>query len=199
MFQRFYMFQLTYALGRAAGDKMLLTNRAECYLAALLRIHSRMNDYIFHGTSLASKILQTDQLRYARIGDPVISFTRCADTAAHFAALPKTGDDGIATVFMFNRRALRNRYRLEPFCDEEWVPSPSWREKEERIVLTDVACVSRYVEKVVVCAGGYAFVTESVASAMRVIRPMAEIIHDSRADLGEEHQRYRDGAVRKGS
>jgi hypothetical protein len=116
-------------------------------------VHGR--SVLFHGTSLGSQIARTDTLLVPSVGDPMVSFTRSPEIAVHFATLPKDFDDGLPTVFMFDRRSLKSRFRLEPHEDEADDEQRVGKfEMEERVWDRDIRPISRHLIAIVFGLGG---------------------------------------------
>jgi hypothetical protein len=79
-------------------------------------------------------------LLFATSGDPVVSFSRSPEVAAYWADVTRDDDEGRGAVFVFDRRSLAARYRLEPFHDPIWdMPTSRSDEMEERVWLTNIA------------------------------------------------------------
>ncbi|MEQ1940771.1 hypothetical protein ABMA46_21285 [Mesorhizobium sp. CN5-321] len=129
-------------------NKPFLFDGGERKLAAHLRQVARGKSVLFHGTSLGSLIVRTDTLLVPSSGDPSISFTRSPEWAAHFAGLPKTDDDGLATVFVFEREALRYNYRLELHQDSIEEGAHNKFEMEERVYERDIRPVSKLLHAI---------------------------------------------------
>jgi hypothetical protein len=143
---------------------------------------ARRQSVLFHGTSLGSLIARTDTMLYPTIGDPIISFTRSPETAVHFATLPKDFDDGFPTVFVFNRDALRTRYRIEPY--QSIVPKGYTMgkfEAEERIWLRDIPQMSRYLSAIVFCVMGRVYSAKSMPEFQGYYKLMATVLAHANA------------------
>lgn len=102
----------------------------------ILRRIARRKNVLFHGTTLGTLIVREDMLRVPKVGAPAIAFTRSPAVALHFATLRKDGDDGLATVFAFNRDLLAERYPLKRFRESSDVD-----EAEERVWRCDITPV----------------------------------------------------------
>jgi len=135
---------------------------------------ARRQSVLFHGTSLGSMIARTNTLLYPSVGDPAISFTRSPETAVHFATLPKDFDDGLPTVFVFNRQSLRSRYRVEPYqCPPPENHKEGKFEMEEMIWHRDVEQVSRHLAAIVYCLLDDVFVETDISEMGRSYKRIA--------------------------
>lgn len=135
---------------------------------------ARRQSVLFHGTSLGSMIARTNTLLYPSVGDPAISFTRSPETAVHFATLPKDFDDGLPTVFVFNRQSLRSRYRVEPYqCPPPENHKEGKFEMEEMIWHRDVEHVSRHLTAIVYCLLDDVFVETDISEMRRSYKQIA--------------------------
>jgi hypothetical protein len=95
---------------------------------------------LFHGTRHPASIAGSGMLLFATSGDPVVSFSRSPEVAAYWADVTRDDDEGRGAVFVFDRRSLAARYRLEPFHDPIWdMPTSRSDEMEERVWLTNIA------------------------------------------------------------
>lgn len=138
---------------------------------------ARRQSVLFHGTSLGSLIARTDTLLYPHVGDPAISFTRSPETAVHFATLPKDFDDGLPTVFVFDRQSLRSRYRVEPYqCPPPEDHNEGKFEMEEMIWHRDVEKVSRHLSALVYCVANKVVVQTDISEISRSYKYIASAI-----------------------
>ena len=123
------------------------------------------------GTSYGSLIARTDTPLIPHVGDQMVSFTRCAEMAVHFASLARDNDNGLPTVFVLDRTSLRSRHRVEPYQDP--LPDDYNRgkyEMEERVWDRDIPMVSRHLISVVFCLGTHIF-TLSTKSEIKGLHP----------------------------
>lgn len=139
-----------------------------------IRDVARRRSVLFHGTSLGSLIARTDTLLYPTMGTPTISFARSPETAVHFATLPKDFDDGMPTVFVFDRQSLRSRFRIEPY---QYPPPENHKEgkfeMEEMIWHRDVTRVSRHLIAIVYCMMDTVFVETDESEMTRSYKQIA--------------------------
>ncbi len=134
--------------------EFLHTKTAEKALLNALRVAARGKQVLFHGTSLGSIIARTDTLLVPRSGPPVITFTRSPEIAIEYATLPKDCDDGIPTVFMFDRQSLHSRYRIEPHeCTAPCETRTGKYEMEELVWFRDIRPISRHLDSIFYCVG----------------------------------------------
>jgi hypothetical protein len=107
---------------------------SERSLVQLSRQLAGRRPVLFHGTRYSASIVRSGMLLFATGGDPVISFSRSPEVAAYWADMPRDDDEGRGAVFVFDRRSLAARYRIEPF---RWGGADD--EMEERVWLTNIA------------------------------------------------------------
>lgn len=110
-------------------------------------------ELLFHGTRYAPYILSDNALKAAKIGDPVVCFTRSFQMARYWASLPRDDDTGFGAILVLDRRRLRQMFRLEPCHDPMWDgPGRIHDEMEERIWDRDVVDLDRYLLCALYCA-----------------------------------------------
>ncbi|MBW3096243.1 hypothetical protein [Pseudohoeflea coraliihabitans] len=130
------------------------TVTAEKELLSALRGAARGREILFHGTSYGSLIARTDTLLVPRAGAPAVALTRSPEVAILHATLTMDNNDGIPTVFMFDRQSLKTRYRIEPHADAEpWEKRAAKSEMEERVWLRDIRPISRHLITIFYCVG----------------------------------------------
>ena len=108
-------------------------NPAAMTLAKAASDLARGRDVLFHGTPYWRQIARSGLLKYAPVGPPVVSLTRSAPVAGDMATLPRDDVEGGGAILVFDRKALRSRYRVE--CHADGWPV---EEFEERIWYRDV-------------------------------------------------------------
>src|SRR4051794_19905616 len=100
----------------------------------------RMQAGSFSRQQVPKSISRSGMLLFATCGHPVVCFSRSPEVAAYWADVPRDDDEGRGAVFVFDRRSLAARYRLEPFHDPIWdMPTSRSDEMEERVWLTNIA------------------------------------------------------------
>lgn len=89
-----------------------ISRDTELWLAHSARAHAQGIEALYHGTRYPAAILETGALMPAHVGDPLVCFTRSAEEAASWAALPRDNDEGRGAIFVFDRRRIVARHRL---------------------------------------------------------------------------------------
>lgn len=119
-------------------------SRKSVHAPARVRAHGSV---LYHGTPYPMAIIRAGVLRYARCGDPGISFSRSLEIAKRFAAQDRGDSEARGGVLVFNRDTLRARYRVEPFDYSMGVSCPyGFREESEEVIWQrDVTSVSRHI------------------------------------------------------
>jgi hypothetical protein len=103
-------------------------------LVKMARQIARGRDVLFHGTRYRHSILARGILKFSEFGSFGVSFSRSPEAAAYWASMPRDDDEGNGAIFIFDRRSLQSRYKLECHAD-------SWalvNEFEERVVARNV-------------------------------------------------------------
>ncbi len=99
----------------------------EFWLARSARAQAQGVDALYHGTRYPAAILEAGALMPARIGDPVVCFSRSAEAAACLAVLPRDDDEGRGAIFIFERRRLMARHRL--YLHDDKFDHPEFEER----------------------------------------------------------------------
>ena len=102
-------------------------------------------DVLYHGTRHAQSILSMGVLFTSDPGYPMVSFTRSPEEAAYWALLERDHDEGRGAIFIFDRRSLHCRYKIEPYHDGCWDDQTSRRDEAEEGIWADVINVGKYL------------------------------------------------------
>lgn len=129
--------------------RQISLNQREHELAGLTRKAATGRDVLFHGTRHASSIRTTGVLFHSIPGDPMVSFTRCPETAAYFALMERDDDEGCGAILIFDRQSLRCRYRIEPWHDDIWDDETGRRDEMEERVWENISDVGHHLIGVV--------------------------------------------------
>jgi hypothetical protein len=103
-------------------------------LLTMARQIARGQDVLFHGTRYRNSILASGIVKFSESESFGVSFSRSPGSATYWATLPRDDDEGNGAIFIFDRRSLQSRYKLECHAD-------SWalvNEFEERVVARNV-------------------------------------------------------------
>ena len=100
-----------------SGVRGLELTPCERRFAQAIRAITRGADVLYHGTRYAEQIYRSGLLRCPEHGTTGVSFSRVPEVAVFCALLPRPDADGEPAVMIFDRLALRRRYRVEPHHD----------------------------------------------------------------------------------
>jgi hypothetical protein len=103
-------------------------------LVKMARQIARGRDVLFHGTRFRNSILASGILKFSESGSFGVSFSRSPAVAAYWASLLRDDDEGNGAIFIFDRRSLQSRYKLECHADS----FARINEFEERVVARNV-------------------------------------------------------------
>jgi hypothetical protein len=115
-------------------------------LANLARKMAGDRAVLYHGSRYPTSVLRTGVLFTSEPGLGKISFTRLPEVAAYWALMERRPDEGCGAIFLFDREALRCRYKIEP-VHEKWVEVNGryWHDEAEEEVWTNIANIRRYL------------------------------------------------------
>ncbi|RWC07589.1 MAG: hypothetical protein EOS51_27275 [Mesorhizobium sp.] len=95
-------------------------------------------DVIFHGTCYATRILTEGRFRFSGAGGEAVSFTRSPEVAAYWALLRRPSGETRGAVLVFDRVAMKSRFKLQPVHHPILSTHPYLRdETEERVCRRD--------------------------------------------------------------
>jgi hypothetical protein len=127
---------------------------AETLARKIRPLISHSGPVLFHGTRAPCTIAMQNVLRCPP--HSAISFTRFLHIAAHFAVLPRCGqDEQLGAILILDRTKLAQRYKLECYRDEVFhdaFPELAERktaEAEERVVGRDIDDLNRYIVDII--------------------------------------------------
>ena len=131
-------------------QKKIVASRFDLDAENLLRRRAKGQDVLFHGTRYAEAIIGENLLKYARTGDPVVSFTRLPEVAVYWARLERGEVFETANILMVNRKLLKSDYNVFPHHDPIFDNESRMNfEAEERIEMRDIDDLERYLVGVV--------------------------------------------------
>src|SRR5215204_153108 len=123
-----------------SGVQGLVLTPCERRFANAIRAVTRGADVLYHGTRYARLILRSGKLNCSRIGTAGVSFTRLPEVAVFSALLPRDDVSSEPAVLIFDRVALRSRYRVEPHHDRWKGHGDCERDEAEEIVWGQDVC-----------------------------------------------------------
>ena len=118
-------------------------SEAERRLAGLARKIAMNRDVLYHGTRHAQSILRMGVLFKA--GYTMVSFTRSPEEAAYLALLDRDDDEGRGAIFLFDRRSLHCRYKIEPYHAGCWNDQTSCRDEAEEAIYNNVIDIGKHL------------------------------------------------------
>ncbi len=118
-------------------------SEAERRLAGLARKIAINRDVLYHGTRYAHSILRMGVLFKA--GYTMVSFTRSPEEAAYWALLDRDNDEGRGAIFIFDRRSLHCRYKIEPYHDGCRNDDTTCRDEAEEAIRDNVIDIGKYL------------------------------------------------------
>ena len=123
---------------------------AERRLAARTRELAAHRDVLYHGTRYTRSILKTGVLFHSLTGgDPKVCLTRSAEVAAYSAGIDRDADEGRGSVFIFDRRSLQRRYKVEANLEVYWHSETTFHDEAEEEIWDDIINVGDHLIGVV--------------------------------------------------
>lgn len=104
---------------------------------------------LFHGTTYPLSILVANRIDMPWFGERVVSLTRAAHVAVHFATLFREDSENRGAVLVLNRESLRTRYRIEPANDASMSKRGAKDGEFEERIGSSVDDVARHIIAVV--------------------------------------------------
>lgn len=142
-------------VGEYLHRPVVSTEGAELLLSKAARAIAHRSDVLFHGTCATKAILERGFLAASwYTAAPTISFSRSASVAAHFALLPRGHRRPVPAIFVFDRRKLQSRYRVDPTHAWDCPAIGVSDEMEEEVWGRDILNVRQFLVGIVALPDG---------------------------------------------
>jgi len=120
-------------------------SKVERQLAGMARQKAMDRDALYHGTRFTELILKTGVLLSPDTGHPKVSFTRSPEVAAYWALLERDYDEGRGSVFVFDRRSLERRYKVEANPKVYWYTKTLFHDEAEEAIWANVIDIGNHL------------------------------------------------------
>jgi len=117
----------------------------ERQLAAHARAIAKARNVLYHGTRYTQSILDSGVLFRAHIGEQKVCLTRSAEVAAYWAMIRRDDDEGRGSIFIFDRRSLKRRYKIYANPEPYWHSKTAFHDEAEEEIWDDIVDMGNHL------------------------------------------------------